>query len=411
MPWNEVDVQEQRMRFVMRAVGKKERMSALCREFGISRPTGYRWLRRYQGTRRLCALQEKSRRPQRSPRKTGQEKEQRVVALRQETGWGAKKLHVLLAEEQILLPVRTIHRILERCGMIGEAPHGAALERFERSAPNQLWQMDSKGKYPLADGACHPLTILDDHSRFVVGLYALPLLTAERAYAGLLHTFRRYGVPEAMLMDRGSLWWATANGWGLTWLSVHLIEQGIRLIYGRVAHPQTQGKVERFHRTLGAELRHRGVPQRFAQWPAALAEVEFNYNHRRPHEALGMQRPVERYRPSKRRYQEHVRPWEYPAGSDIRRVNVNGAIAEAGRKWFVCEALAGQWVRVERFDEKLLVSYRHMYIREIDLQRGTTQALVVARREASWESTQRARRASAADSQEPNTERKAKPKV
>lgn len=275
MPWNEVDVQEQRMQFVMRAFGRKERLSALCREFGISRPTGYRWPRRYERTRSLRALQEQSRRPQRSPRKTPEEQEQRVVALRQETGWGAKKLRILLAEERIALPVRTIHRILERRGMIGEEQHGPALERFERRAPNELWQMDSKGKYPLADGECHPLSILDDHSRFLVGLYALRSLTAELAYAGLLNTFRGYGVPEAMLMDRGSLWWATANGWGLTWLSVRLIEQGIRLIYGRVAHPQTQGKVERFHRTLGAELRHRGVPQQFAHWPAALADVEF----------------------------------------------------------------------------------------------------------------------------------------
>jgi transposase InsO family protein len=408
MPWKEVDVQEQRIRFVMRAFSRKERLAALCREFGISRPTGYLWLRRYEQARSLRALQERSRRPQRSPRRTAEVQEQRVVALRQETGWGAKKLRVLLAEEQIALPVRTIHRILERRALVGEERHGPALERFERKAPNELWQMDSKGKYPLADGECHPLAILDDHSRFLVGLYALRSLTAELANEGLLNTFRRYGVPKAMLMDHGSLWWATANGWGLTWLSVRLIEQGIRLIYGRVAHPQTQGKVERFHRTLGAELRHRGVPQHFAQWPGALADVEFNYNHRRPHEALGMQRPADRYRRSARSYQEKVRPWEYPSGSDVRRVNANGAIAEAGRKWFVCEALGGQQVRVERFDGKLLVSYRHMYIREIDLQRNTTQALVVARKKSSSESAPVALRAPRADSEEPKMERKAK---
>lgn len=411
MPWNEVDVQEQRMRFVMRAFGRKERLAVLCREFGISRPTGYLWLRRYEQARSLRALQERSRRPQRSPRRTAQAQEQRVVALRQETGWGAKKLRVLLAEEQIALPVRTIHRILERHALIGEDRHGPALERFERHAPNELWQMDSKGKYPLAEGECHPLAILDDHSRFVVGLYALRSLTAELANEGLLNTFRRYGVPKAMLMDHGSLWWATANGWGLTWLSVRLIEQGIQLIYGRIAHPQTQGKVERFHRTLGAELRHRGVPQRFAQWPAALADVECNYNHRRPHEALGMQRPADRYRPSARSYQEKVRAWEYPPGSDVRRVNANGAIAEGGRKWFVCEALAGQQVRVERFDEKLLVSYRHMYIREIDVQRKSTQALVAAYKKSSSEPASGALRATHAGSEEPKMERKPETEV
>lgn len=329
MPWNEVDVEEQRMRFVIRAMSGQESMSALCREFAVSRPTGYLWRRRYREARSLRALQERSRRPHHSPRLTETGKEQRVVRLRQETGWGAKKLRVLLAEEGIHLPVRTIHRILERHELIGEGRHGPALERFERSAPNELWQMDSKGKYPLANGECHALSILDDHSRYAVGLYALSALRTELAHPCLVETFRSYGVPQAMLMDRGMLWWSTSNGWGLTWLSVRLIEQGIRLLYGRVAHPQTQGKVERFHRTLGEALRHRGVPRRFEEWPAALADFQTSYNHRRPHESLGMQRPAERYRPSARSYQEQVRPWEYAAGSDVRRVNVNGAVAES----------------------------------------------------------------------------------
>ena len=407
MPWNRVDVQEQRMQFVIRAASGQERISALCREFAISRPTGYLWLRRYRETGSLRALQECSRRPHRRPRRTEAWKEQRVVALRQQTGWGAKKLRVLLAEEAVALPVRTIHRILERHELIPDETHGPALERFERSEPNELWQMDSKGKYPLADGECHALSILDDHSRYAVGLYALSALRTEQAYPCVVETFRNYGVPQAMLMDRGMLWWSTANGWGLTWLSVLLIEQGIRLLYGRVAHPQTQGKVERFHRTLGEAMRHRGVPRRFTEWPAALAEFQSNYNHRRPHEALGMRRPAERYRASLRGYQEQVRPWDYEAGSDVRRVNANGAIAEAGRKWFVCEALAGQHVRVERFDGKLLVSYRHMYIREIDLEREITQPLVVAR----TKSAQGARRATAADLVEEKSEQRPTGKV
>jgi transposase InsO family protein len=380
MPWNEVDVQEQRMQFVMRATSGAERLAPLCREFGISRPTGYLWLRRYRQVQSLRALGERSRRPQRSPRLTATWKQARVVALRRETGWGAKKLHVLLRdEEQLLLPTRTIHRILQRHELLSADRHGPAPERFARQEPNELWQMDSKGKYPLRDGACHPLSIVDDHSRYAVGLYALAALKTELAYPCLVATFRRYGVPTALLMDHGSLWWATSNGWGLTWLSVRLLEQGIRLLYGRVGHPQTQGKVERFHRTLGGELRHRGVPQWMAEWPPALNEIRQVYNERRPHEALGMQRPAERYRASARAYQEQPAPWEYPSGSDVRRVNANGAIAEEGRKYFVCEALADQWVRVERFDGKLLVSYRHMYIREIDLQTGTTEAFVVQR--------------------------------
>jgi len=302
-----------------------------------------------------------------------------VVALRKQTGWGAKKLRVLLREEEIPLPVRTIHRILERNGLVSEQAHGPALGRFQRGEPNELWQMDSKGKYPLQDGECHVLSILDDHSRYVVGLHALPELSGEQADPCLVATFRRYGVPQAMLMDRGSLWWSAWNGWGLTRLSVRLIEQGIRLLYGRVCHPQTQGKVERFHRTLGAELRHHGVPPRFAQWPAALIEVETRYNEQRPHEALGMLRPVERYRPSPQKYAEQVKPWEYAVGSDVRRLNSQGMLTEQGERWFICGALAEQRVRVERFDGKLLVSYRHMYIREVDLERRCSRALVVER--------------------------------
>ncbi len=383
MPWRRVDVDEQRMRFVVRASQGQEAMAALCREFGITRPTGYEWRRRYRQAGSLSGLVERSRRPRRSPRRTPPQQEQRVLALRQQTGWGAKKLQVLLREEQqVQMPVRTIHRVLKRGGLLPREVHGPALQRFERSAANQLWQMDSKGKYPLAVGECHPLSIVDDHSRYAVGLHALAHLNGELAHGCLVGTFRQYGVPEAMLMDRGSLWWAVQNGWGLTWLSVQLIEQGITLHYGRVCHPQTQGKVERFHRTLGAELRHRGVPPRFEQWQPVLDEIRHGYNQRRPHEALAMQRPAERYRPSPRAYQEQPRAWDYPEGSEVRRLNTQGSLVLSSQRWFVCQALAGQQVRIERFDGKLLVSYRHMYIREIDVQSGLTRPLVCARTRA-----------------------------
>lgn len=359
-------------------------MTNLCREFGISRPTGYLWRGRYEGSGSFTALGEQSRRPRHSPRRTEEETEERVAALRRETGWGAKKLHLLLHDEQqVVLPVRTIHRILERRGLLSEVVHGAAPQRFQRSEANELWQMDSKGKYPAPERECHPLTLLDDHSRYVVGLYALPALSITQAWPCLVQTFRTYGVPQGMLMDRGSLWWSEVNGWSLTWLSVQLIEQGIGLHYGRVGHPQTQGKVERFHRTLGAELRHRGLPRRWVDWPALLAAVQRDYNQRRPHEALEMRRPCECYHPSGRSYQEQPRPWEYPPGSEVKRLNTQGMLEDGGRRWFVCLALAAQRVRVERVDGKLLVSYRHMYVREIDLRQQCTRALVASREDRS----------------------------
>lgn len=377
MPWARTDVSEQRVRFVVRAVSGKERMAALCREWGISRPTGYRWRRRFEQAGSVRAVVEGSRRPKQSPSQTDVGKEDRVVALRQENGWGAKKLEVLLREEGTPLTVITINRILKRRGLVRKKDsHPQALQRFERSTPNELWQMDGKGEYRGGEATCYPLSILDDHSRYAVGLYGLRAFTAEQVYPCVVRTFERYGVPEAMLMDRGSIWWGTKNGYGLTWMSVRLIEQGIQLLYGRVHHPQTQGKVERFHRTLNEALHYRGKPQRLTEWGEALEEFRRVYNQERPHEVLGMKRPVERYRSSARMYQAQPREWEYPPGSTVRRLNAAGLLYWEGRNWFVCEALAQRQVQIEKLGELLVVSYRHMYVREIDLQQGCTRALI-----------------------------------
>ncbi len=213
MPWARTDVGEQRVKFVVRAVSGQERMAALCREFGISRPTGYRWRRRFEQAGSITAVVEQSRRPQHRPTQTEPKKEDRVVALRQQYGWGAKKIDVLLREEDTPLTVTTINRILKRRGLVGKKDgHAPALERFERPTPNELWQMDGKGEYRSSDGTCYPLSILDDHSRYAVGLYGLPAFTAQQVYPCLVRTFERYGVPEAMWMDRGSVWWAVNNG-------------------------------------------------------------------------------------------------------------------------------------------------------------------------------------------------------
>ena len=196
---------EQRLRFVIRADSGAEPMKALCEEFGISRPTGYRWLERYRSCERLQDLAELSRRPHHSPRRTAAEVEQRVVQLRhQYPDWGAAKLATLLARERMEVPRITVHRILLRHGLVRpQDRHPSATQRFQREAPNQLWQMDFKGM-PQERNDCLPLVVLDDHSRYLVGLFATTGTAAEPVCRSLTQLFGESGLPEAMLMDHGT---------------------------------------------------------------------------------------------------------------------------------------------------------------------------------------------------------------
>ncbi len=382
MPWKVQDVMEERIRFVARAIAPERNMSQLCREFGISRSTGYHWVSRYQKVKSFRNLTERSRRPHRSPRRTPAALEERVLELRNQYGWGARKLEVLLSREGIRVQERTINRILKRQGLVRkEEVQRPALKRFERERPNELWQMDFKGEYLYPGGWCYPLSILDDHSRYAVGLYALKSPAFEPVQSSLVGTFEHFGVPEAMLMDHGVPWWSTTNGYGLTRLSIELIKQGIRLCFSAIGHPQTQGKVEQFHRSLSRAVRHHGRPQDWAQWQALCKEFRQEYNYIRPHEALEMAVPASRYQPSRKQYHPRPRPWEYPEGSVVKKLNPQGCLYYRKRNYFVCEALAGEPVCIQAVNEKLLVQYRHMYIREVDLVTHATRPLLSSRRQ------------------------------
>lgn len=379
MPWKETDVMDERIRFVVRASRGLEKMAALCREFGISRKTGYKWLERFEEAGSLRGLREGSRRPLRSPNKTPEKVERRVEALRREYGWGSLKLQWLLECEGIHLARSTIDQILHRRGLMQATEKNGrpAMRRFERAEPNELVQMDFKGEYRLRRGGwCYPLSLLDDCSRFNLGLFALATKETAGVRQSLVEVFERYGVPESVLMDHGTPWWSPTSQHGLTQLSVWLIRQGIRLCYSSVGHPQTQGKVERFHRSLKDSLKHQGVPESLEGFSQALERLRTVYNEVRPHEALGMQPPATRYRPSPRPYVARPAPWEYAEGSTVLRVNPAGAIRYRGRHHFVCEALVERRVAVEEFAGKLLVTYRHMHVREIDLETGRTRPLV-----------------------------------
>jgi len=377
MPWLETDVRDQRIRFVVAAGHPSANVTATCRAFGISRKTGYKWLGRHKAEGSVVALADRSRRPHHSPERTNDDVTVRVVALREIYGWGGDKLVPLLAAEGIQVAARTVDRIIAREGLTRtDVSPSVASRRFARAAPNELWQLDAKGHYPIATGRCHPLSVLDDHSRYAVGLYALPTLHAAGVRAALVDCFEQYGVPDAMLMDHGTPWWGTSNEAGLSTLSVFLLNQGIRLLHGRVRHPQTQGKVERFHRTLGERLRWWGVPRDLRGFARAFAAFRAEYNEVRPHEALGQQPPGWHFQRSRRAYVARPRAWEYPPGSDVRRVDGNGMITYDGRRFFVAEALIGEHVACTALTARVLVSYRDLYVRELQLRSGRTRSLL-----------------------------------
>ncbi len=378
MPWQERDMRSERIRFVVRSLEAGVNMSVLCREFGVSRQTGYKWRRRYLEVGSFQQLVEQSRRPHHSPRRTPEWVEARVEALREATGWGGKKLGVLLAEEGISIASSTVDRILKRRGLVRTGDrHRAATRRFCRERPNELWQMDFKGQCRVGSGGwCYPLSILDDHSRFAIGLRALPSPDGQRVQRSLVRCFKRYGVPEAMLVDHGTPWWSNTNGHGLTRLGVFLLKQNVRLLYSGYGHPQTQGKVERFHRTLDEALEWHGRPQSLTDYGRAFQRFRQTYNQLRPHEALALEVPARHYRPSSRAYQPQPAAWEYPEGSEVRTLNSQGSLELPRARLFVCHALAGEPVRCQRFNNRMLITYRHMHIREIDLATGRTTAVV-----------------------------------
>ncbi len=365
MAWGTVDVDEERMRFVVCASRREKTMQQLCEEFQVSRPTGYEWLRRYQAGG-IAGVAEKSRRPHHSPAQTGAEIERRVIEMRQQRpDWGARKLQVLLGQEGVGLPVITVHRILLRHHLVRpQDRHRPAVKRFERGAANQLWQMDFKG--PVGwEAPVGPLSILDDHSRYAVALEGTWSTKAEPVRERLEETFGRCGVPEEMLMDHGTPWWNMRALTGWTWLTVWLMKQGVQMHFSGYQHPQTQGKVERFHGALGAAMKRRGLPadgQR-QQW---LDAFRYEYNHVRPHEALGMRTPAAVWSKSAKRYQANPPAWEYERGAEVRKLAADGQLSVEGRRWQISRALAGEWVRLIRVEGRILVYYCRSLVRELD---------------------------------------------
>ena len=255
MPWKERTAMSLRDEFVRLALSPGSNVTMLCQRFSISRKTAYKWLAR---ARRGQAMTDRSRRPLHSPRQTGPELEKQIMQLRQDFRWGGRKIHTRLKALGVVeIPApSTVTDILRRKGQIDpqEAAKHAPGVRFEHPSPNDLWQMDFKGQFRLCGGGwCFPLTVLDDHSRFSLGLRACGNQQGVTVQAQLTDVFRRYGLPCRILCDNGSPWGCDSRH-RYTNFSAWLLRLGIAVSHGRPYHPQTQGKDERFHRTLNVEL-------------------------------------------------------------------------------------------------------------------------------------------------------------
>jgi transposase InsO family protein len=366
-------VLSERLEFLQFASRGNSNMSELCRRYGISRPTGYKWLGRVAAGH---GLEDRSRRPYASPRRTGEDVEARVCALRvQHPAWGGRKLHHYLRHTGLepLPAPSTINSMLRRNGLL--EPDRRVVrnwQRFEAAGPNRLWQMDFKGPVQTEAAPCNVLTVLDDYSRYNLCLGICPDQKRGTVQEQLVATFRRYGLPDRILCDNGPPWGSALTRQPYTKLTAWLLRQGVAVCHGRPYHPQTQGKDERFHLTLSLELlKPRPVWHEPAELAAAASPWRHSYNHDRPHEALGHETPASRYRPSLRTYSEVPPPIEYAPGDLIRRVTDLGKINFKGHEYLVSRAFTGEPVALRAVaDGKWDVYYCFQRVAVVDL---TTQ--------------------------------------
>ena len=370
MPWERKTVEEQRREFA-EAAKETKNFSALCREFGITRKTGYKWVERYKEN---ADLSDKSRKPFTVTNRTPIETEERIVVLRAENpGWGAKKLKEVLERQGHEIPcVKTVNNILNRYGCISaeESRKHQAFTRFEKEHCNEMWQTDFKGEFRMADNNyCYPLNIFDDHSRFVIKI-APALSTANKVIPAFRSAFCEYGMPNSVLSDNGAQFAGFRQGY--TRFEKWLMNHDVLPIHGRIKHPQTQGKIERFHRTMQEELLKHTVMENIDDANNKFQLWREKYNNIRPHEALGMKCPAEVYIPSNRAYSDEVSPYEY--GGQFHVIKVNSWGYARFDKWqvYLSETMINEYIefRPNPHGDSFIACYRNFKIAEFDTLSG-----------------------------------------
>lgn len=393
MPWKNVSPMEQKQRFVSLAGSGHFTMTELCRDFGVSRKTGHKWVARHaEGG--MKALEECSRAPKSVTCRTSEEVERLICTeKRLRSTWGPKKIQqILMTKHGLESPpaVSTVGEVLKRHGLVAERRRRGAVFKAERgdlTAPersNHVLGVDFKGWFLTGDGKrCDPLTVTDLHSRFILKIDALEEARTSFAKAAFWALFRRQGIPEIIRVDNGTPFASQGPG-GLSKLSVWWIGLGIEVQFSRPACPQDNGCHERMHRTLKAECCRPPSANGFAQ-QQRFDRWRKDFNEQRPHEALGMRTPADVYHPSAKRLDERVKPRLYPLGSEIRRVDSAGFIGLEGGRGYVGEAFVGVDVALERSETSDLILVRYANVRLGQLDTSSKPRLLPALSDKGWE--------------------------
>jgi transposase InsO family protein len=382
MPWKASSVMEERLRFVARLLDG-EAMTDVCREFGISRKTGYKIFDRYK-EHGLEALSDRSRRPVRYANQLPQQVESLIVRLKDEKPhWGARKIRELLVRRlngDVRIPAKsTVHTVLDRHGLVkrGGGPRHRArgTPLSQPSAPNELWCADFKGEFKLGDGRyCYPLTVTDQTSRFLLMCEALESTREELAFTAFERLFAERGMPLAIRSDNGVPFASPNALFNLSRLSVWWLRLGIAIERIIPGHPQQNGRHERMHLTLKKEAtRPPGFNslQQQARFDAFMQE----FNTERPHEALAMKCPAEFYAASARRY-DGLPELAYPFHDRDILVTACGRICLHRKKINISTVLAGQKLGIKEVDDGIwLVSFSHYDLGYFDLEQRTLQPL------------------------------------
>lgn len=370
MPWKEKTVEELRKEFV-EAAKNSTNFSSLCREFEITRATGYKWIKRFEEDK---ILSDRSRRPLVTANKTPELIELKVIEARKEhPGWGAKKIKVALERKGIELPcVKTINNILNRNGLISkeESLKHKAYRRFEKENCNEMWQTDFKGEFKMQNGNyCFPLDIFDDHSRFVIRIKPSES-TANLVLPTFEEAFYEYGKPNSVLSDNGAQFAGFRQGY--TQFEKWLMNHDVLPIHGRIKHPQTQGKIERFHRAMNQEVLKHYTPKNISDAERVFSDWRNCYNNERPHEALGMRCPAEIYIPSNRAYRDQIEQYEYSGQYHVIKVNSWGYVRFDRWQIYLSETMIGEHIefRPSSSGETFIACYRNFAIGEFDVHTG-----------------------------------------